>query len=384
MKNKLYLKQITLFLSISIFTVLLVNLCSGLKDFAYAEDPKDAVKAEVKPKKGEKKESTKNDTHKQPSPSPKPQGNATTLPPKVNVSDELYSIKSTLSNIELRLEAIKELTIQLKDTHQTTNRYDKENPSSSTDDFFLWTIINIVALVAFFVSLLLILDHKLDKLLIDIVDRHKQELSKLQHNYNSEKGKPTSRKDDFDFEQEIKNLNVQLTTIDSKIQTIHNLLARFVKSNSSNENEPSNQCQIGYDKPKNESVSARIERFINDYNNNNRPDSFKDSYTPQKLGIKNTEERYKDPNIQPRISEAGNGWYWGVDLNDDGKLYVVPIHGAQISEQGYNTHALDSFYDSNFTPNAYFRNIKLIKPARLKSSAGNEWVIDEKGRLELS
>jgi len=102
----------------------------------------------------------------------------------------------------------------------------------------------------------------------------------------------------------------------------------------------------------------------------------------QELDVANTEERWKNPEENPRFAVRPGGAYSMLELGRE--HLVVPRPGLVLTADHHGFGAMGSVFECrNYMKGCRYRTITLVKPARFRRE-GDLFVLAEPGVLELS
>jgi len=142
-------------------------------------------------------------------------------------------------------------------------------------------------------------------------------------------------------------------------------------------------------KEKTTNTASTRERIVEAYNQVINGDmekgEFEHRFEPAALDIKNAEERYENPSIEPVFELTdGRSGLWAVE--GDQYHLVVPVLGKIINYASRKDGAIDDLFqcgDYADGQRLQYDVDTLIKPALFSCTASGEWKVREKGRIEL-
>ncbi|KJU87112.1 membrane protein [Candidatus Magnetobacterium bavaricum] len=376
MKDILLLRRLVRVLSMVGFT-LLVMACFCIS-FTYGEDEDTAHRTTPTPK---------------PTSTPKPTPIATPIPKPTNklnlldeklksINDNIEDIYSTLTDIKEKLEKItNKPDISTKSTDIPEKTMTLNNNDSK--DYLIYGLViilmsAIINISAMFIIIYFVVSPQIETLYyklrpikkVEDVGKSKDSNTDLNYQYLPQKSADSNRKREI---QQSEDYNLE--EIMSKLKKL--IISDFMRNNNNQDRDRDQSASVPTKKTQTSS-SGIVEKFVDDYND--RRHEFKRNYQDMmsRYGILNAKQRVHNPNLRPTIGQANNGWYWGVDLNNNGDVYIVPVHGIQIDIESLSNNALDYIFEYEYEPNMSYRKITLIKPAILKRNGRIE-----KGKLEL-
>lgn len=113
---------------------------------------------------------------------------------------------------------------------------------------------------------------------------------------------------------------------------------------------------------------------------------FRERYRFIRIGTSNAMQRFKDLSLDPEFRRDDDGDFCALELGGGVRpqFAVIPSIGVVLNDSSYGPGAIGVVFDCHGFSSGYrYREVKLVRPALFILDAGQNWLLEEPGELDI-